>query len=81
MGNNKIMANAKPTDPKFPMVAEFVEIKKATDKNKAALECAIKAFEKYAADCAKASANLTSDLQKCKKKLEEGKPVKPDVKK
>jgi hypothetical protein len=81
MGNNKIIANAKPTDPKFPMFAEIVLIKKATDKNKAALECAIKAIEKYAADCAKASANLSSDLLKCKRKLEEGRPVIPIVKK
>jgi hypothetical protein len=81
MGNNKIITNSKPRDPKFPMVPEFVEVKKATDKNNAALECMIKAFEKYNADCAKASANLSSDLQKCRKKLEEGKPVKVSVKK
>ena len=81
MGNDKIMAKSKPTDPKFPMVAEFVQVKKATDKNKAALECMLKAFERYAAECAKATANLSSDLQKCKKKLEEGKPVITNVRK
>jgi hypothetical protein len=81
MGNNKSTDNTKDMKPKFPMVKEFMDVKTTTEKNKKALECVISAIEKYNAACAKAFTNLSSDLQKCKLKLEEGKPHKPNVKK
>jgi len=59
---------------KFIMDPHFVKVRLATERNKKALECVIKAIEQYDAACAKASETLSSNLQKCKLKLQESEP-------